>query len=473
MSSSILFENKQFNNFFRPLCSKNAKIYYECISLLIKKSGQVPVLYESDAKDVLILYFRNNKYNIQNEENPEDISIQNKSETEMACDVLQYFRKCGWLAEKEMYGRRENTAIVSPYCSRVINALDLIFGKKKNAALTNNIFNIHDILKTAFEGHARQNMPYSNILAPAMANLQELHDELSTLKDSIHSIMRSIMDKKELNELGQLILKNKFTETFFRDYFALKKNGTISSYIAEIQNMLRELKNEDIYRKMIEEYMAIEETDVTKAKEVLDGMISSISGYFSYDYVKNIDHIEKKINSYYRLLYTRFYMVISGTTNLQTLLDKILMMLKDQDDESRNEIFMNIKKLFHVYSHKYIGNKSINRKKKTECIEKKRALFDNVFSDEEKIGFFEKIYNEAESYDVKETESYFEILMANKNVFFLSDITFASRYDAMMIVNGIINSSNSDFSFEAEYIDGIVDTPIAKFTNMKFTRKKK
>lgn len=58
----ILFDNVEYDNFFNPLYCKNKRIYYECILQLIEKSKSVPLLYESDARDTLILYLRNCSY---------------------------------------------------------------------------------------------------------------------------------------------------------------------------------------------------------------------------------------------------------------------------------------------------------------------------------------------------------------------------------------------------------------------------
>ena len=45
------------------------KIYYECILQLIEKSKSIPLLYEADARDTLVLYFRNCAYVVEDEEN--------------------------------------------------------------------------------------------------------------------------------------------------------------------------------------------------------------------------------------------------------------------------------------------------------------------------------------------------------------------------------------------------------------------
>lgn len=37
--------------FFKPLTLKHKRIYYDCVQILIDKTKELPVLYESDAKD--------------------------------------------------------------------------------------------------------------------------------------------------------------------------------------------------------------------------------------------------------------------------------------------------------------------------------------------------------------------------------------------------------------------------------------
>lgn len=63
----ILFYNAEYDCFFNPLCCKNKRIYYECILQLIEKSKAIPILYETDARDTLILYFRNCAYAVEDE----------------------------------------------------------------------------------------------------------------------------------------------------------------------------------------------------------------------------------------------------------------------------------------------------------------------------------------------------------------------------------------------------------------------
>ena len=53
------FDYIKNESFFKPLTFKYRRIYYDCIRILIDRSKELPVLYESDAKDSITLYLKN------------------------------------------------------------------------------------------------------------------------------------------------------------------------------------------------------------------------------------------------------------------------------------------------------------------------------------------------------------------------------------------------------------------------------
>ena len=472
MSDIAIFTDDKYKNFFRPFCGKNALLYYECITALIEKSETLPLLYESDAKDILTLYFRNCKYAIQDdtEQNPE---LNNtKSESENAAAVLRYFRKCGWVSDNEMVGRRENTATVSSYCRELIRAIDNIFNRKNNAVLTNSIFAVHDVLRAAFTGHERARRPYSNILMPVMESIDDLRNEILSLQNNIHIIMRLIIEQKDLNTLGQLLIKDKLTEDFFNDYFFLKKDGTISSYVTEIQDMLISIKNTDVYQKIILEYEKLNDVSNVEAAQSIDAKITSVQSFLAYDYTRGIEYIESKINAYYELLYMRFYMISSGTTNLQSLLDRLLMQLKTIEPDKRNIFLKKISNLFNLYSFNYISSKAIARRKKSDATERKGEIKESSLSDKEKRLQTEELYNYSDEYDVEKVKEYFDNAMQGKTVLYLNDMPINTKRDAFMAACCGINSSDPYFPFKTVYLDSFTNTAVADMRNMKITRKK-
>lgn len=473
----ILFDNAEYDSFFNPLCCKNRKIYYECILQLIEKSKTVPLLYEADAKDTLILYLRNCTYAVEDEdafgEVDENISSK-KTESENASAILRYFRHCGWISEKEIGRNGDNIASIMPYCRKIIDSIERIFNRDNSAALTNHIFSIYDTLHSAFiVEHGRTQRPYSNILVPVVDSVSDLKNELLVLKDSIRSIMRMIIKMTETNELGQFLIKDEMLESFFNDYFFIKKDGLIPGYVEEIEKMLRKINKTETYENMIKEYQSLRNTDEIVAREVVDSQLAEVKSFISYDYVKEMDYIDKKINNYYSLYSTRILMVLSNNVNMQTYLNDLLMTIKDFDTEEKKEIMKVLSGCFRLHSYKYVGRKSIERRKKRKPNTRSGAIITGTLSDEEKARLTrELLYEYPDRYGVKQATIYFDSLLIGKESVIPDKSVIKTRDDAMMVAASIIYSGSGEFPYEVEFLEGTIETEAATISNIRIKRKK-
>ena len=238
-----------------------------CISQLIEKSKEIPVLYETDARNTLILYLQNCAYSIETENIGEEIA-GGKSPQENASIILRYFRACGWIAPQEIGRSGDNIASVSAYCRKLIDAIQKSFGTDVNGAITNHIFSMYEILKSSFhKDSARAPRPYQNILMPLVENECDLKNELLILKDSIREIMRAVMKMSDANSFGQFLMKDELLNRFFNDYFFIKKSGLIPSYISNMDRMLRKLRSSGLFSRMVQEYVKLENIDETQAEE--------------------------------------------------------------------------------------------------------------------------------------------------------------------------------------------------------------
>ena len=247
------FENIN-EKFFNPFCCRNREIYLECINELIEKSKEIAVLYETDARNCLILYLQNCRYAIATENIGEEVSSARTCQ-ENASSILRYFRECGWISAREIGRSGDHIATVSAYCRKLIDALRKIFDRDANSAITNHIFSIYEILKSSFgKDSARAVRPYSNILAPLIENECDLKNELLILKDSIREIMRAVTKIGDANGFGRFLMKDELLNRFFNDYFFIKKSGLIPSYLSDIDQMLTRLRQSKLYDQMIEEY---------------------------------------------------------------------------------------------------------------------------------------------------------------------------------------------------------------------------
>ncbi len=472
------YKGDEYQRFFNPLSCKNKEVYYECILRLIAKSKAVPVLYETDARDTLVLYLQNCTCELQEEDEGvfagESVS-SSKSEVENAAAVLRYFRYCGWLTKKEIGRNGDNVATVHPYCLKLIEAIERIFNRNNSAALTNYIFAIYDVLHSVFvTEHGRTHRPYSNILVPALDNVADLNNELLALKDSIRFIMKQVLGLTETNALGQFLLKNSMMEKFFRDYFFIKKDGMIPGYIGEIVRMLHKIRRHEVYGKMVAEYQQLYEGDMAGAKAVVDTGLAKIENFISYTYVQEMDYIDKKINSYYNLYATRILMVISSKADMQSYLNDLLLQLKDVPTEERNEILLELSEAYNLQSYGFIGVKSLARRKKATPNSDSKPLVISSLSEAEKRRMTEELLAANEDlYAVGKAKSYFEKLLQGEQERLLEPEMIKSRFDAMMMAACVIYSGTRDFGFAVQFLPGMLQTAVADIRMLKIKRMKK
>lgn len=286
--------------------------------------------------------------------------------------------------------------------------------------------------------------------------------------------MRVVIKMTETNALGQFLLRDEMMQTFFNDYFFIKKDGLIPGYIDEIERMLRRLVTTESFENMITEYENLYDVTEIQAREIVEAQFDEIKSFISYDYVKEMDYIDKKINSYYSLYSTRILMVLSNKVNMQTYLNNLLMQIKNMGTEERNVILTEISKSFTLESYKYVGRKSIERRKKRNPNTKSATVVKSALSDEERARLTnELLYEYPDRYGVKQVTDYFEKLFKDEKVIEPDKELVKTRDDAMMIAASIIYSGSADFPYEVEFLDGTIETEIATISNIRIRRRTK
>lgn len=481
----ILFENKSYDRFFNPFSCRNKRIYYDCITVLIETSKTADLLHEMDARDALILYFRNCAYAVEEEvvsDDVEELISGKKTAEENASAVLRYFRHCGWISDRELARNGDNLATVNPYCRKLIGAVNRIFRQDNKAVLTNQIFAIYDVLYSVFVvDSGRAVRPYSNILVPTVEAVEDLKNELHSLKDSIREIMRLIIKMTEVNAMGQFLIKDEMMKTFFNDYFFIKKDGLIPGYIAEIETMLNRVKDTDVYERIIKEYQALYDVTELQARDIIERQFSMVRQFITYEYVRTMDDIDNRINDYYNLYATRILMVISNSINLQSYINNVLMMLKDFSGTERKSMLEGLGQTFDLQSYKYIGSRSIKRRRKRKPNTKTGALTRNKLSNDEIEELTkELLYEQADKYGVKAATAYFDALFTDEINLEMSgfkyclrpnDKNVTSHHDALMMAASIIYSGSYEFPYEVTFLGGTVNTGVATISNIEITRK--
>ena len=135
------FDYIRNDSFFKPLNLKYRRVYYDCIQILIERAKELPVLYESDAKDSITIYLRN-----------EEISASEDSDALLqAGEILSLFRECGWLLPREIGRNGEYVVDISTDCRRLMDFLRRMTEKTDEGEMSNRIFAMYDIIRSAFD----------------------------------------------------------------------------------------------------------------------------------------------------------------------------------------------------------------------------------------------------------------------------------------------------------------------------------
>ena len=464
------------DKFFNPFTGRNREIYFSCITELIEKSKEIPVLYEEDARNCLTIYLQNCQYSIETEQLGEkgEIIANSRTPQENAAAILRYFRSCGWITPKEVGRTGDNIASVTAYCRKLVEALHKIFDTDTNGAITNHIFSMYEILSSSFtKDSGRAVRPYSSILVPLVENECDLKNELLILKDSIREIMRAVLKMADVNSFGHFLMKDELLDRFFRDYFFIKRSGLIPSYIANIDRMLQKMRRSEIYGRMIKEYAGLKRTDEFQAKEVIDRQFGELDSFINLEYDRDIGYIDKKINTYYNLYAMRIAMVLGNGTNLEQALNRLLLLLKDAGKEERDGILREISRAYRVMEFGYIGRKSLERRGRRKTDATAPGLIEAELSEEEKEQLtMELLTQQPDHYSMDRVQQYFDRLPITEEGMPIEACGIHEREDAMMAAASIIYSGTAGFPYEVEFGSGMVETEAASVSSFRIKKIK-
>lgn len=466
-----IFELVKNEKFFNPLSSKNRKIYFECISILIEKSKELPVLYDSDARNCVAIYLKNCEYKFQNEKEGEE------SETEApernASVIMAYLRDCGWVTPREIGRNGENVANVATNCRRIVDFLSKMCDKNNEGALSNHIFSMYEILKASFEEDSvRADRPYTSILKPLMDNEVELKNELLDLKDNIVNIMRMVMEFQDVNSVGKFLMKDELLDQFFNDYFFIKNNGLIPSQIAFIKNKLRMLGQGTLFEKMVSEYALKMQLSDMEARVKIEAYISELQYFLAVEYEENMELIDARINTYYNLANTRIMLVMGNGMNMESALDAFLNVMKEMDEESKASALHQVFSCMQICSQKYIGRRSYEKRIRKERDDSAIGLNICEISEEEKEKRTnEMIHSVKNRFSIEGVNRFLEDKFMHSREMELKEQTVTSRDEAIMYAASVMYSGIPEFPYETELQGDYVDTDVARISNMKIRKK--
>lgn len=505
-----VFDSLNNEDFFKPLTSRHHRIYYDAVRLLIERSKSLPVYYESTARDDLNIFLRNIKYldsrskertpvvgidasvdrsfgqmavgtetaaddkvqadsGIYNDGSEDELS----GETLSGASIISRFRECGWLRPRELGRNGEYIVEITTDCRRIMDFFHKLTERLDDGEMSNRIFSMYEICAAAFEeDNARRERPYANILLPLMENATGLKNELADLKENIAHIMKSVMEFQDLNSFGQFLIRDEMLERFFSEYFFIKNNGMIPTQLAFIRERVRRLRSDDMYDKMIEECMSRLEYGYDEARERIDNYFSLISYFLSDEYMDNMELIDRRINTYYRLANTRIALMTSEGVNMENAIHEFLMKLSSMEDAERSSVIKKVGKAVRINPHKYIGTRSFERQERYERDLSNIGLEQTDISDEELADATGKMFEQAPNkYSVKRVSAFIDGVMGSGDEWQLKGHQINERSEALMYAGVMAYQANDEFPYDVEVDEEETDTGLAYISDIKVRRR--
>lgn len=470
------FDYIKNDSFFKPLALKYRRVYYDCIQILIEKTKELPVLYESDAKDSVTVYLKNTEHTTlqsNQEVTAEDAVSEDADAWLQAPEILALFRECGWLLPREIGRNGEYVVNIATDCRRFMDFLRKMTEKTGEGVMSNRIFSMYEIIKSAFdEDSVRRERPYTNILVPLIDNETELKNELADLKDSISSIMKAVIVFQDINSFGQFIMRDEMLERFFSEYFFIKNNGLIPTQLSYIKGRLRILRQGDMCGKMIQECSEKLQMSYGDAQERVEKYFAELQYFLSVEYESNMELIDNRINNYYNLANTRIMLMASNGVRLEAVINDFLNTVSKMPEEEQEIAMGKAANCARIINQKYIGYKSFEKKKRMKNEGENIGLVTKELSEEEKLTQTENLFKSAPNrYSVERVSNFLDVQLGSEKEILVKEMRLKEKEDILMYAAAMIYAKNEEFPYEIRLSDEMVKTELADITNMTVTRK--
>lgn len=473
------FDYIKNDSFFKPLTLKYRRIYYDCIQILIEKTKELPVLYESDAKDSIMIYLKNIGISetvqapLSDADLEEQTGVDDNGVELQPSAILFLFRECGWLLPREIGRNGEYVVNISTDCRRFMDFLRKMTEKAGEGMMSNRIFSMYEIMKSAFEEDSvRRERPYTNILVPLVDNETELKNELTDLKDSISSIMKAVIAFQDMNSFGQFIMKDEMLDRFFSEYFFVKNNGLIPTQISYIKGKLRVLRQSEICEKMVDECAEKLQMSHEEAEERVERYFAQLQYFLGVEYEANMELIDSRINNYYNLANTRIMLMASNGVRLEAVMNDFLNAVSGLPEEQQDLAMKKVADCTRIINQKYVGYKSFEKKKRLKNEGENIGLSNVELSDEEKRAQTEDLFRSAPNkYSVDRVGSFLDARLGSENKISIKEQVLQTKEEALMYAAAMLYAKNEEFPYEIQLSDEIVKTQIADITNVTVSKK--
>ena len=436
-------------------------------------------MYESDAKDSLTAYLKNEGINITRKSMLEDIAVEDEGKIEenvielQSSEIISLFRECGWLLPREIGRNGEYVVNISIDCRRFMDFLRKMTEKNGEGMMSNRIFSMYEITKSAFEKDSvRGERPYTNILVPLIDNETELKNELVELKDNISNIMKAVIVFQDINSFGQFIMKDEMLEHFFNEYFFVKNNGLIPAQISFIKAKLKILRQEEMCEKIIQECSEKLQLNYEEARERVERYFAELQYFLSVEYEANMELIDNRINNYYNLANTRIMLMASNGIRLEAVINDFLNTVSKMTEEEQNVAMEKVADCIRITNQKYVGCKSFEKNKRVKNEGENIGLSIVELSEEEKRVQTEKLFNSSPNrYSVNKVTTFLNAQLGSENELNIKERPIQTKDEILMYAAAMLYAKNGEFPYDIRLSEETVKTEVADITDMTVIKK--
>ncbi len=219
--------------------------------------------------------------------------------------------------------------------------------------------------------------------------------------------------------------------------------------------------------------MKLKNVDELRAKEKINRQFTELDSFINLEYDREMGYIDKKINTYYNLYSIRMMMVLGNGTNMENLLNRFLMFLKELSDDERDAAVGQIAPSHRLMHVGYISRKSFERRKKANPNTGNAGLSSDELSMDEKKRLTDELLTAIpDRYSMDHVKDYLDGKIPEKGQASVEECGVRTKEDAMMIAASIIYSGSVGFPYEVAFEEGMVETEVAAISRIKIKRKK-
>ncbi len=466
----------EYREIYKPLVSKNAEIYFECIKTLQNLEIRYQAsLMEEEAKDAITQYLRETAANLADEDDEKYSDEIN--EIGKASVIIRYFRRVKWLSERELGSNGKNTVNVTAPCMKIIRHVESTFRDNNGATLANSLMDIYsylaDLVSEGWTG--RKDRPYVSAIQPIYDKMCDLRDKMAQLRNNISQTRSLIMKIDDLEGINLYSLNDITTKKIFEDYTYITKGGNFPQYIDEIRKKYIAVQNDEVIMDKIKKDALENGVD----SDLLYDIMQTISEYIQYGYESDVQAIDARVNEYWQLYYARLSMITRGQGRLDRYVDKFLLRIKD--DPNRDEILEELmEKSFHYHKQNIISLNSISSYIKNRRIERKHTapISSKSLTEEEKRRQ-EKSYRDKvpQKYSEKQTKDKITSILNEHQwdnsipYVNISAQDVKSQEDSLYLLNALSLQQLPDFPYRVYETGKVLETDKLLMSGLVIKRK--